>query len=73
MEDIGEIKKSFDGGSTKTIIKKLKKIRITDESMIPREYLVPDMRKITDAILRDGEVIPGVETYLESSITSMSK
>jgi hypothetical protein len=52
----------------KSNLRIVKKIRIVDETAIPREYLVPNMTMITEAILRQGAVIPGVETYEEKSI-----
>lgn len=48
-------------------IRKIKKVRITDESLIPRQYLVPDMV----AIRRDalgGKTIAGVEVYEEETV-----
>lgn len=48
-------------------IRKIKKVRITDESLIPRQYLVPDMV----AIRRDalgGKPIEGVEVYDEETV-----
>ena len=52
----------------KSNLRIVKKVRIVDETAIPREYLVPNMTMITEAILRQGAVIPGVETYEEKSI-----
>jgi len=71
MEGIGENKKSFEGTDSKTIIKKVTKIRITDESLIPREYLVVDMQVLTKAVVRERIEVPGVETYLEKSIVGI--
>ncbi len=42
------------------------KFTITDESRLPREYLMPDMVKIGEFVRRNkkaGEVIPGVTAY----------
>jgi hypothetical protein len=73
IEEAGEVKKTFDGTSSKTSIRIVTKVRIVDESQIPREYLVPDMTKITNAILRDKQVISGIETYAEKSIVGSSR
>lgn len=54
--------------SPKSNLRTLKKVRVVDETAIPREYLIPDMIKITEAILRHGENIPGVEMYEEKQI-----
>ena len=70
LEEAGEVKKTYSGGRSKTSIRTVQKVRIVDESQIPREYLIPDMKKITDAILRQGEVVSGVETYEEKIIAS---
>lgn len=55
-------------GSVSTRI--IKKVRIVDEAAIPRQYLVPDMGKITEAAVKGGVVIPGVEVYEEKVIAS---
>lgn len=54
-----------------TQIRTLTKVRIVDETLIPREYLVPDMVKITDAILHQNLTVLGVEKYEEKSIASV--
>ncbi len=43
----------------------LEKVRVIDESLIPREWLTPDLTRITIAILKEGVEIPGVEKYEE--------
>ena len=48
----------------------VQKVRILDEFSIPREYLVPDLQKITQAVLKEGAVIPGVEKYEEKRLSS---
>ncbi len=73
LEGIGEVKKSFTGETGKTSIRKVTKVRIVDESLIPREYLIPDEKKITEAVLKGGAVIAGVETYEEKSIVSRTR
>lgn len=44
------------------------KIRVIDETLIPREYLCVDLPKATEAILRLGAEIPGIEKYTEKII-----
>lgn len=58
------------GEAPKSNIRTLIKVRITDETAIPREYLVPDMMKITEAVLKQNIYIPGVETYKEKQIVT---
>lgn len=49
--------------STRTI----KKVRIINESIIPREYLVPDMVRINQMV-KAGANIPGCELYEENTL-----
>jgi len=72
MEGIGDAPKSFEGTNSKTSIRKITKLRITDESLIPREYLIPDMKKLTEAVLKDNLEVPGTETFIEKSIVGRS-
>ncbi len=48
----------------------LTKVRIMDETLIPREYMVPDMPKITEMVLKQGIDIMGVEKYQEKIIAN---
>ena len=66
LEAIGEVKK-VKGMQIRT----LTKIRIMDETMIPREYMIPNMPLITEAILRKGLDVMGVEKYEEKSLASV--
>jgi hypothetical protein len=68
LEVVGNVNQKTVGSVGKTSIRVVKKVRIVDESLIPREYMVPDMDEITEAIIRKGMVIPGVETYEEKCI-----
>jgi cell division septation protein DedD len=45
---------------------------VTDASLIPREYLMPDMPRILDAVrASDGKVeIPGINIHQEPSVSS---
>jgi hypothetical protein len=52
----------------KSNIRTLKKVRIVDETLIPREWLEPSMIRITEAVLRQGVTIPGIEIYDEKQI-----
>jgi len=47
----------------------VKKYRVVDETKIPREFLVPDMGKITEA-LKAGMEVAGAEVYEEKVISS---
>lgn len=68
IENVQEVTKSVQGqvGAVSTRI--IKKVRITDESLIPREYLIPDLKKI-EQVAKAGVAIPGVEVYEEKSIS----
>jgi len=73
LEDIGDAPKSFAGEQSKTSLRKVTKVRIVDESLIPREYLVVDMIKVQNAVLKQNLSVPGVETYEEKSIVSTTR
>ncbi len=62
LENVGEAPKSN--------MRETKKVRVIDETAIPREYMVPNLIAITEAILRKNETIPGVEMYIEKSIVA---
>lgn len=69
MEAMPQVKKSTEGKVGKISTRSITKYRITDETKIPREYLTPDMGKITEAI-KSGIVVPGAESYKEDVIQS---
>lgn len=66
LEDIGQVTK-VKGAQVKTRTK----VRVEDETLIPREYLMPDMAKITDAVLHQNISIPGVLRYEEKLIAAV--
>ena len=69
MEAIGDAPTSYGKTSLRTVTK----VRVVDESLIPREYLVPDMGKITEAVMKQKLTIAGVETYEEKSIVGSTR
>lgn len=72
IENIGNTKKTFKGASSKTSLRTVTKIRITNEDLIPREFMVPNMKLITEAVLRQKRTVEGVETYEDKTIVSRS-
>ena len=68
LEALGEAPTKSEGSVGKVSTRTVTKVRITDESLIPRAYLVPDMKKITEAIIRDNLEIAGVEKYEEKQL-----
>ncbi len=64
LAEVGEV--VTRSGKMKTQMRT--KVRIIDETLIPREFLVPDMQKITAAVLHTDIVIPGIEKYKERVI-----
>lgn len=54
----------------KTNTRTLTKVRIVDETVIPREYLMPNLPLITEAILRKGVEIAGVEKFEEKVLVT---
>lgn len=69
IESIGDKKSSYEGNTGKVSIRVMRKVRIVDENLIPREYLVPDTTKITKVSLA-GVIIPGVEIVEEKVVAS---
>lgn len=65
LENIGE--------KPTTALRTVTKIRVIDEALIPREYLIPDMDKIKDAVMKQKLTVPGVETYEEKSIVGSTR
>lgn len=50
----------------------VKEVLIKDETMLPREYLVPDLDKIRKVVLA-GVVIPGVEVVEKQIVAGLTK
>lgn len=69
MDDIKAPEQTTRTETARATIKKVPKCRITDENLIPREYLVPDMTKIKNAVVTQRLTVPGVEFYEEDSMT----
>lgn len=69
MEELPEVQKktATAGGTLSTRV--IKKVHIVDESLLPREYLLPDNVKINKAALA-GVVIPGVEVREEKTLAT---
>ena len=69
LENIERVDQTTKGKIGEVQIRTIKKVRISDESLLPRKYLVPDLV----AIRRDalgGETIPGVEVYNEETVAA---
>jgi hypothetical protein len=69
MEKIAPVQTSAQGKVGTVTTRIVKKYRVTDESKLPREFLVPDMGKISEA-LKAGQVVPGAEIYEEKVISA---
>lgn len=48
----------------------VKKFRVADESLIPREFLVPNLVKLRLAVIGEGRQVPGVETWEEADFVA---
>lgn len=68
MEAVGEAPVKSTGEVGKSSIRTVKKVRVMDETMIPREYLLVNMTAITEAVIKKGIDVPGTETYEEKMI-----
>lgn len=64
LAEVGDVPKTVGAIKMRT----LTKVRVVDETLIPREYLVPDMTKITEAVLRQNISVPGVEKYQDKIV-----
>jgi len=73
LENIGDAPTAFHGENSRTSLHIVRKVRIVDETLIPREYLVPDMKKIQEAVLKQKLTVNGVEIYEEKSIVGYSR
>lgn len=72
IEEVERVDQSTKGNFGDGIqIRKIKKVRIINEAVIPREYLIPDMVKIRRDAL-GGKTIEGIEIYEEESVAAGS-
>ncbi|HEY5918588.1 MAG TPA: hypothetical protein VIU13_14325 [Chryseolinea sp.] len=69
MDKIERVDQTTKGKVGEVQVRKVKKIRITDEALLPRQYLVPDQVAIRRDAL-SGIVIQGVEVYEEETIAA---
>lgn len=69
MDSIERVENTTRGQVGQVQIKKIRKVRITNQDEVPRKYLVPDMVLIRQDVL-GGIVIPGVEIYEEETIAA---
>lgn len=70
LEDLGDSPKAGSGEVGRASMRTVRKVRIVDETAIPREYLVCDMVKITKALLQENAVIPGTEIFEEKQMVA---
>lgn len=68
MEQVGEEAKSIRGEISQIRVSERKDVEIFDETLLPREYLVPDFQKIKKVVLAGIEV-PGAK-IVKKVITS---
>lgn len=69
IEKIERVENTTRGKIGEISMRKIKKVRIVDEKLIPRNYLVPDMVAIRRDAL-SGISILGVEVYEEETIAA---
>lgn len=69
METIQNAPTTVQGKVGAVATRTIKKYRVVDESKLPREFLTPDMAKITEA-LKAGQEVPGAEVYEEKVIAA---
>ena len=56
------------GTAPKSGVRLLPRMRIVDESIIPREYMTPNLPVLTEAVVKQRLTIPGCEFYEEKII-----
>lgn len=69
LDNIERVENTTRGNVGEVQVRKVKKVRIVDAALLPREYLIPD----DVAIRRDalgGKTIPGVEIFEEEIIAA---
>ena len=66
--DTGAKKVEAIGSAPRSGVRILPRMRVINEALIPREYLTPDVTKITEAVVRQKLTIPGCEYYEEKTI-----
>lgn len=64
------VKKFDDLKESKMKVRTVTKVRIVDENLIPREWMIPNMPLITEAVLKKGFEITGVEKVQEKIISA---
>jgi hypothetical protein len=68
LEEIIEAPQTTISNAGTTYTSKVKKVKIINELLIPREYLIIDMVKLNRAMLKDGLEVAGAEVYEEKRI-----
>jgi hypothetical protein len=67
MAQAGDVKSDLKIAGVKTSVRKLARVRITNEADIPRDYLVVNEKLVLEA-LKAGKVVAGAELYYEEII-----
>jgi len=70
MATINEPQKSVSGSVGKIQTRIVRKVEIVDETLIPREYLIPDKPRITDAVLKQNINVPGTQIIEEKQLAA---
>ena len=70
VEKAGKIDLKVKSFNSTTSVRKSWKFDITDTAQIPREYLVPDLQKIREAVKNGERYIAGVNIFEDISIAS---
>lgn len=70
LATINEPQKSVSGSVGKIQTRIIRKVEIVDESLLPREYLMPDKIKIQDAVLKQNISVPGTQIVEEKQLAA---
>lgn len=69
MGEVNQVQTTSQGDTGVATTKKIKKVEITNQALLPREYLIPDTVLIRKDALA-GKEIPGVRVYEEEVISA---
>lgn len=68
MNEIEAPEQTTASSTAQATIRETKQVKVSNEALIPREYLMPDMAKIKEAVLKEGKTIDGVEIEVIKSV-----
>ena len=68
LEQVQHVEKHADTQYGRVQFRKFKKVKITNQDLIPDEYWIVDQIKLNEAVLRQGIQVPGTEIIEEERV-----